>query len=484
MNNVPIINKISDYLKEDVVPFSMPGHKMGRAFNDELKSILLEGDLTEVEGLDNLHNPEGIIKDAQDKLTRLYKSKQSYFLINGSTCGNLIMVFSAFNEGDKVLVERNCHRSIMNGVILRKLEPIFIKNKYDKKLKAPIGIDLDSLDELLKVENNIKGIILTYPNYYGIGLGIENIIKLCKERNIKVLIDSAHGAHYGFNKKLPKSPQELGADMVIMSAHKTLPSLTQTSYLHVNNLKYIGNVEFYKGIFMSTSPSYMLMMSLDYARNYLENYGENDYNKLIKIIKEFRGKIKDISYLNIVDKEFICENCEDDKNKACSRCNLQYDFSRIVINLKYGYNGNKLLKYLRENRIQCEMSDNKNIVLIPTPFNKKEDFDILYKVLLNCDVEMIKSKEQNFYNIDIPKRKFMPYEIIGKESEEVCLSDSLGRVVFENIIPYPPGVPILVSGEIIEQEHIKYIENYINEGTNIIGVNNHYIKVIKSDDKV
>ena len=151
---------------------------------------------------------------------------------------------------------------------------------------------------------------------------------------------------------------------------------------------------------------------------------------------------------------------------------------------KYGYNGNKLLKYLRENRIQCEMSDNKNIVLIPTPFNKKEDFDILYNVLLNCDVEMIKSKEQNFYNIDIPKRKFMPYEIIGKESEEVCLSDSLGRVVFENIIPYPPGVPILVSGEIIEQEHIKYIENYINEGTNIIGVNNHYIKVIKSDDKV
>lgn len=372
----------------------------------------------------------------------------------------------------------------MNGVILRKLEPIFIKNKYDKKLKAPIGIDLDNLDELLKVENNIKGIILTYPNYYGIGLGIENIIKLCKERNIKVLIDSAHGAHYGFNKKLPKSPQELGADMVIMSAHKTLPSLTQTSYLHVNNLKYIGNVEFYKGIFMSTSPSYMLMMSLDYARNYLENHGENDYNKLIKIIKEFREKIKDISYLNIVDKEFICENCEDDKNKACSRCNLQYDFSRIVINLKYGYNGNKLLKYLRENRIQCEMSDNKNIVLIPTPFNKKEDFDILYNVLLNCDVEMIKSKEQNFYNIDIPKRKFMPYEIIGKESEEVCLSDSLGRVVFENIIPYPPGVPILVSGEIIEQEHIKYIENYINEGTNIIGVNNHYIKVIKSDDKV
>ena len=128
--------------------------------------------------------------------------------------------------------------------------------------------------------------------------------------------------------------------------------------------------------------------------------------------------------------------------------------------------------------------DTKENMSILLSYYVLEDFDILYKVLLNCDVEMIKSKEQNFYNIDIPKRKFMPYEIIGKESEEVCLSDSLGRVVFENIIPYPPGVPILVSGEIIEQEHIKYIENYINEGTNIIGLNNHYIKVIKSDDKV
>lgn len=484
MNNVPIINGVKGYLKKGLVPFSMPGHKMGRAFNEEVKRILLEGDLTEVEGLDNLHNPEGIIKDAQDKLTKLYNSKQSYFLVNGSTCGNLIMIFATLNEGDKVLVERNCHRSIMNAIILRKLKPIFIKNKYNKKLKAPIGVDLEHLDEVLSVESNIKGIILTYPNYYGIGLGIQNIIELCRRKDIKVLIDSAHGAHYGFNKELPKSPQELGADIVVMSAHKTLPSLTQTSYLHVNNLEYIDKVEFYKGIFMSTSPSYMMMMSLDYARNYLENYGDNDYKNLIRVIRNFNEKIKNITYLNIVDKKFLCENCDEDKSRMCGRCNLQYDLSRIVINLKNGYNGNKLLEYLIENNVQCEMSDNKNIVLIPSPFNTKEDFEILYKALLNCNSEIIKSQEQNFYDVDIPKRRFMPYEIIQKESEEVSFKSSLGRVAFENIVPYPPGVPMLVSGEIIEEKHIKHIESYINEKITVMGVNNHYIKVVKSNDKV
>lgn len=484
MNNVPLINGVKDYLKKGLVPFSMPGHKMGRAFNTELKKILLEGDLTEVDSLDNLHNPEGIIEEAQGKLTKLYKSKQSYFLINGSTCGNLIMIFSVLNEGDKVLVERNCHRSIMNGIILRKLEPVFIENKYNKKLKAPIGINLNHLDKLLERESNIKAIILTYPNYYGIGLGIENIIKLCKAKNIKVLVDSAHGAHYGFSKELPKSPQELGADMVVMSAHKTLPSLTQTSYLHVNNLEYISKVEFYKGIFMSTSPSYMMMMSLDYARSFLESNGDMAYNNLINIIKNFNKKIKDIAYLHIVNKEFLCASCEEDKNKMCSRCNLQYDLSRIVINLKQGFSGNRLLQYLIENQVQCEMSDSKNIVLIPSPFNTKEDFEILYKALIDCKEDDIRAKELNFHTVSIPKRKFIPYEIIEKNSEDVLLENSLGRIVYENIIPYPPGVPMLISGEIIEEKHIKYMKNYLNEKITIIGVNNHYIKVVKSDDKV
>ena len=482
MNNGPLINGVKDYLKKEIIPFSMPGHKMGRAFNEELKRILIEGDLTEVDGLDNLHNPEGIIKEAQDRLAKLYGSEKSYFLINGSTCGNLIMIFSALNEGDKVLVERNCHRSIMNGIILRKLKPIYIKNRYHSSLKAPIGVDLNHLSEILSEIRDIKAIILTYPNYYGIGLGIKNIIKTCKEKDIAVLIDSAHGAHYGFNEKLPKGPQELGADMVVMSAHKTLPSLTQTSYLHVNNLKYLSKVEFYKGIFMSTSPSYMMMMSLDYARGFLEEKGQYEYNNLIDIIKDFNEKVKDISYLNIVDRDFLCNNCKEKESKVCTKCDLSYDCSRIVLNLKEGLNGNKLLDYLLKNKVQCEMSDNKNIVLIPSPFNTVEDFQLLYEALVKCDENELRFKEKDFYITDIPKMQFTPYEVIEKEVEELHLDKTLGRVVAENIIPYPPGVPMLISGEVIERKHIEYIKNYINEKITVIGVNNYYIKVVKSNE--
>ena len=482
MNNIPLIDGVKNYLEEGLVPFSMPGHKMGRAFSEALKDLLIEGDLTEVDGLDNLHNPEGIIRDAQERLTKLYKSKESYFLVNGSTCGNLIMMFSALNEGDKVLVERNCHRSIMNGIILRKLTPIFINNRYHKKLKAPIGIDLNSLNKVLSDEKDIKAIILTYPNYYGIGLGIEYIINLCKEKGITVLIDSAHGAHYGFNNKLPKSPQELGADMVVMSAHKTLPSLTQTSYLHINNSKYISKVEFYKGIFMSTSPSYMMMMSLDYARNFLEEKGEEEYNNLIEVIYRFNKKAKDIGYLNIVDKKFLCDNCEEKGCGVCKECNIQYDCTRIVMNLKEGLSGNKLLGYLRNNNIQCEMSDNKNVILIPSPFNTNKDFEILYDALINCREEEIQAKEEDFYISHIPKRKFTPYEVIDMESEDIHIDRCIGRVALENIIPYPPGVPMLISGEIIEKIHIEYIKGYINKKITVIGVNKDHIKVVKSNE--
>lgn len=477
MKDIPIINGIKDYVGEGIVPFSMPGHKMGRAFSN-FNNILITGDLTEVDGLDNLHKPEGIIKEAEDRLSSLYNSEKSYLLVNGSTCGNLIMIFSSFNEGDKVLVERNCHRSIMNGIIMRKLEPIFIKNIFNNKLKAPIGIDIDHLENTLKEYTDIKGIILTYPNYYGIGIGLEYIINLCKDNGLKVLVDSAHGAHFGFNDKLPESVQQLKPDMVVMSAHKTLPSLTQTAWLHINNGAYLDRVEFYKGIFMSTSPSYMFMMSLDYSRSYLEHKAKNDYDKLFDLINEFKNKVKKLNYITIVDKKFlknpILEQVANNKYK------IDIDESRIVINLSEGFNGNKLLEYLRENKIQCEMSEHKNVVLIPSTFNIKEDFEILTDVLLKCDKEILKENEVNFYITDIPKMGMLPYKVIDRAKEVVNLGSSIGSIVGENIIPYPPGVPILIAGEVIEEEHVNVIKTCVKNNITVIGIDNNKIKVIKN----
>lgn len=469
-NKLPIIKAIDNYLKEDIVPFSMPGHKYSKSFLQEhIGEILLRGDITEVDGLDNLHSPKGIIKESEEMLTKLYKSEESFFLVNGSTSGNLIMIFSAFNEGDKIIVERNCHRSIMNGIIMRKLKPIYVDNIVDKDLKCPIAINEEHLKDIIKENHDIKGIVLTYPYYHGIGVNTEEIIDYCKKNGLIVLVDSAHGAHFGFNEKLPKSAQEFKADIVIMSAHKTLPSLTQTAYIHVNNESLLDKVKFYKGIFLSTSPSYMFMMSLEYGRYFLEQHGKEAYDKLIDYINEFKESVSDIEEINIIDSAYLKEYK-----------NLSIDESRIVIHLKEGYSGHKLLDYLRDNRIQSEMSDERNVVLIPSPFNSKEDFQRLSEVLRKCDYSSIKAEEKGFYEVTIPKIVMAPFEAVEKTTEKIDISEAKNRVVAENIIPYPPGVPILIMGELMEEKHINLIYKYIEDGVTILGVEDKKVKVINN----
>lgn len=465
---------LKTYIEEQNAPFSMPGHKYGRAFNKEIDGISLENllswDMTEVEGLDNLHHPEQCIKEAQMKLSKLYKSHKSYFLVNGSTCGNLVMLFSAFDEGDYIIVERNCHRSISNGIIMRKLKPIYVENIYSNILKEPIGMDLEDLKTKLNKYRNIKGIILTYPNYYGIGYNIENIVRLCKEKNIKILIDSAHGAHFGFHDDLPFSAQELDADMVVMSAHKTLPSLTQTAYLHLNNAELLEKVEFYLSVFMSTSPSYIFMASLDYSRAFLEYESKQAYDELFKNIENVKKSIDILDYIRILNKETLIEEGFN---------NIIIDKSRIVINLEEPYSGHKLLRYLRENRVQAEMSSNKSVVLIPSPFNIKEDFEQLKYALINCPYNELIDEEVPMIIGKIPKLKLLPYEAMERKKIYITIEEALGKIVGENIIPYPPGVPLLIMGEEIEQEHIDTIKSCLINKVTVIGVNDNKIKILK-----
>lgn len=476
MKNIPLVEGLSQYIKEDNAPFSMPGHKYGRGFDlsslkTNLREVMVCGDITEVDGLDNLHKPEGIIKEALFRLKLLYGSEKSYFLVNGSTSGNLIMLFSCFEEGDKVLVERNCHRSIFNGIIMRKLDPIYLKSKISEKIMAPVSIDTEHFFSMLEEHEDIKGIVITYPNYYGITSDLKLIIRECRKRGIRVLVDCAHGAHFGIHKDLPESPLVLGADMVVMSAHKTLPSLTQTAYLHVNNKDFIEKADFYSGVFLSTSPSYMLMASLDYARAFLEYKGYNSYDKLLLKIKEIKEKINSLSYVKAVDKKYL----KDDIKKY----NIDIDESRIVLNLKNGLSGHKLLEYLRRCKVQAEMSDEHNVVLICSPFNNEEDYDKLIYALTKIDEEIIKEKTKPIYNCSLPEKIIAPFEVFNKPKETVDLYMADGRICGENIIPYPPGIPLVMMGEKIEKEHIDIINHYIKYGVTVIGIENNKIKIVK-----
>lgn len=490
MSKLPILEGVLNYIKENNILFCMPGHKGGKGFEDTsigrkfIKNIM-KFDITEVEGVDNLHKAEGIIKDASNLLSRFYGSKKSYFLVNGSTSGNMAMIFSSFSEGDKIIVERNCHRSIFNAIIMRKLKPVYVKNIISEKLNAPIAMDLEHFSQVVENNNDAKGIIVTYPNYYGICSNLEFIIDKAKKYGMKVLVDSAHGAHFGISDSLPKSAVRLGADMVVTSTHKTLPSLTQTSYLHVNDGQDIDKVDFYVSAFLSTSPSYIFLCSMDYARFYLENYGQIKYEKLLNTANYYRNKINNIKGIHVIGIEDIATLNAEIKNRRNENSDLNYvwdiDTTRYVINLDEEYDGNLLLNYLRKFGVQAEMSDVSNVVLIFSPFDLEEEFKRLYDILKDCNLSNLKRNGLSLVQYDIPKLQIVPYEAVDSKKEFVKLEESLGRISAENIVPYPPGVPILAIGELINRESLEIIKYYKDNGTDILGIQDDKIKVVISN---
>jgi arginine/lysine/ornithine decarboxylase len=475
LSGLPLLEGVLKYAGENNISFCMPGHKGGKGFletpeGEKFYNSFLKCDITEVEGVDNLHKAEGIIKESSELLSQYYGSKKSYFLVNGSTCGNLVMIYSVFNEGDKIIVERNCHRSILNGIILRKLKPVYIKNKINCRYNAPLSIDGEHLLTVMENNKDAKGIILTYPSYYGTCTDLKSIVDRAHEYGMKVLIDSAHGAHFGVSSVVPESAVKLGADMVVVSAHKTLPSLTQTAFLHIGQEVCESKVDFYVSALQSTSPSYLFMCSMDYARYYLEQYGEQAYEELIRLTGEYKNKINEIPYLHILGRE-------ESKSEECSEV-YDIDCTRFVVNVKQGISAYKLFDYLGDCGITGEMCDGSNIVLIFSPFNYREDFEALYQALLKCPLDSMKEEVVEPVIHSIPGIAMLPFEAIDLKKEVIEFRNSKGRICGENIVPYPPGVPLVIMGEIIDMNIINMVQYYLENKAKVLGVNDGCISVI------
>lgn len=467
-SRAPLLEEVLKYHKEENLILSMPGNKSGIGFlRDSIGKEFVNNlgflDITEVEPLDNLHCPEGVIKEAQDLLAKTYGVKEAFFVVNGSTAGNLASIFDAFDEGDEVIVERNCHKSIYNGLILRKLKVTYIEAVIDEEKDIFLPPNRENIYNALTKCQNPKGIILTYPNYFGISYDIDDVLMNLKAKGLKIIIDGAHGAHFGVNENLPKSIWNL-ADYIVISAHKTLPSLTQGSYLLVNSHK---NVDFYLKAFMTTSPSYLIMSSLDYGRYYLDNYGKEDYEKLISMAEEWKDKINGLKKVSILSKNDLYDG-------------YNLDLSRYLMLLPKGYSGHKLLEYLRKKRIQAEMSTSVAVVLILSPFNTNEDFKRIYSAIEELNLNILKEVSNSKYYSLIAEKSLEPYEVFEKTYENIILDNSIGRIAKEAIIPYPPGIPLICGGEIISKDAIEIIKDYILNGRTVIGVSTNFmVKVIK-----
>ncbi|MGL4774250.1 MAG: aminotransferase class I/II-fold pyridoxal phosphate-dependent enzyme [Clostridium sp.] len=469
MIKAPLLEELLKYHKEENLILSMPGNKCGKGFErDELGGEFLKSgislDITEVDPLDNLHNPEGVIEESQEALRKLYGCDKAFFCVNGSSGGNLASIFDAFNEGDEVLVERNCHKSIYNALILRKLKVIYIEPNIVDECDIFLPPCKEKIFSALKKSENPKGIILTYPNYFGIGYeDLDELIGELKNKGLRIILDGAHGAHFGINKDLPKSLVK-EADYIVLSAHKTLPSLTQGAFLLTNGE---NNVEFYLRAFMTTSPSYLIMASLDYSRYYLEKYGNEDYKKLIDLCEKWKSKINSIEGISIIDQSNLPKGYSIDK-------------TRYNVLLDVGYSGHILLDELRKRKVQCEMSWSRGAVLILSPFNGEEDFKKIYNALSDINLNSLKCEESNGFISVIPEKRYEPFEVFNMKWEEVYIKNSEGRVSKDAIIPYPPGIPLVSPGEIISKDIIEIIEGYINGGREVIGIANNKIKTLQS----
>ena len=464
----PLLEELLKYHDEENLILSMPGNKCGLGFESdhlgrEFMNKMGEIDITEVEPLDNLHCPEGVIKHAQQLLAKTYGAKKAYFLVNGSSSGNLSAIFACFNEGDEVIVERNCHKSIYNALILRKLKVSYIEPVIDFKNGIFLPPDKKNIYDAFSKCRNPRGIILTYPNYFGITYDIEEIIIDLKNKGIKVILDCAHGSHFGVNKRLPKSMAGLG-DYVVLSAHKTLPALTQGSYITVNDEN--DNFEFYLRAFMTTSPSYLVMASLDYARYYMDEYGDKQYEQLIDNAEKWRIKINKLEKVKILSDNNI--------NKFG---NYYIDKSRYLMILPKGYSGHKLLDYFRNKRIQSEMSFSQGVVLILSPFNTEADFEHIYRAVSELNIEEIRGMDDFVYHREIPEKKLEPYEAFKMQYEMTCIDKCEGKISKDFIIPYPPGIPIVCPGEAISKDVLDVIDEYMDNKKDIIGVDKKEKKI-------
>ncbi|WP_369901558.1 aminotransferase class I/II-fold pyridoxal phosphate-dependent enzyme [Bacillus manliponensis] len=454
---MPVYETLMKFANNKPLSFHVPGHKNGMYFPERGKEYfrdILSIDVTELTGLDDLHDPSECIAEAQELLSNLYGAQKSYFLVNGSTVGNLAMIFACCKEGDIVLVQRNCHKSIMNGLILTGAQPVFLDPWIDEEFGVPVGVPLEDIKEAIKAHPNTKALILTHPNYYGMGGDLKEIIAFSHKHNIPVLVDEAHGAHFCLGDPFPLSALSYGADVVVHSAHKTLPAMTMGSYLHINS-QFISShrIEMYLSMLQSSSPSYPIMASLDLARFALTEIKENGCNDIVKFLIDFRNGLHRIPQIKV----------------------LQYkvqDLLKVTIQTRCELSGYELQHVLEEQGLYAEMADPYNVLLV-MPLKPSQKYmtavDRMKKALQNYEVKDRKPVIRYTYKRDFSPVPFTYKQLDGCKKSIISLEEAVGRVCADMVIPYPPGIPLLMYGEKITSEHVQRIYELQKTGARFQG---------------
>ena len=472
MSKMPVVEGLLKYVNENVTPFHMPGHKNNKRNFNELniiKDFLYKFDNTEIPGLDNLHIPHGMILEGEKDAARAFNSGESYFLVNGSTSGIYAAVMGLTKPKDKIIIQRNCHRSVYTAALLGDLDVAYINPTIIDGFNIAVSLNIDDVIRCMDENPDAMAVLVTYPTYYGTCSNIKTIIDEAHKRNMFVIVDEAHGAHLPFNKNLPQPALELGADVSVTSFHKTLPAMTQTSLLNIRRGLNSDGIKFMLRAFQSTSPSYILMASIDAARYIMEDRGDKLLDELLYNIELFRNKMWELNDYRLLGREHI------------GTADI-YDVDVTKILIKSPVGGLELDEILRkEYKIQVEMSDLNNILLICSVGDEIEAFKKLYDSLYDISKKHRKIKNNNII-LKMPTyiKAAGINEAYYKPHRIVKLKDAVNLVSAEFAVPYPPGVPVVVPGEVITGEIIEYLDMIKSNGISINGLsdmNGEYIEV-------
>lgn len=442
-----IEQKLKALAQSDVYPFHMPGHKrqLSGFFPYEL-------DITEIEGFDNLHHAKGLLFEAQQYAAQMYQSRKAYYLVNGSTCGILAAISAATTKGGRVLVARNCHKAVYNAIYLRGL-----KAEYVYPVATHYGIQgqiqAADVERKLVEKPDIQAIAITSPTYDGLVSDVRAIADLAHAHGIPLIVDEAHGAHFGLDEAFPDNATVLGADAVIMSVHKTLPAPTQTAILHLCSDRInVTKMEKFLGIYETSSPSYVLMAGIEESLRLADEAKGVQMKEYVRRLQIFREKMRRLTILRVPDRaDFTGEEA------------YAYDIGKLLLVTNGAISGKALQELLlKKYGLQMEMSSGNYVLAMTSFMDTEEGLERLADALLEIDAKLTVTDQREMFSPEKiyrqPKKAMEIDEVQDGESTSVAFSEAEGRICADYIYLYPPGIPVIVPGEVLDQQTLTVIE--------------------------
>ena len=491
-----LLERLTEYAGSDAYPFHMPGHKR-REIPDGIPGGFPDPygiDITEIDGFDNLHHAEGILKDAMETAAAIYGADRSWYLVNGSTCGILSAVFATTENGGKILTARNCHKAVYHAICLNRLEAEYLYPEEITKFGINGGIRAEDVRKALEKDamrcagnsgdvrgkiTKIQAVLITSPTYEGVVSDIRAIADAAHEYGIPLIVDEAHGAHLEYADQchsFPKSALEYGADIVIQSLHKTLPCFTQTAILHVKGkLVDQDRVSRYLSMFQTSSPSYLFMAGMERCIRYMDGDGRNEMVRYEERLEHFMKRMEGLQVLEVLDWE-ICRKY---------RTVAGWDPSKIVVSTMRAedFHGEELAETLRRKyHLEMEMTAPEYVIAMTSLMDTEEGFERLGTALLEIDGALRRRMESGRKEKTAsetpegleskllhPVRRMLICEAMNADTERTALQDTVGKVSAEFVYLYPPGIPIIAPGEVFTDAIVEKIMAYKAAGLLVQG---------------